>query len=100
MPPAFIVIGRSPVPITENGCPATLTCVICTTVDPVLVSEMAELVVWPSGTEPNVTTFGDAEREPVCPANPIIEAPPQPASAKSAKLNTAMRQSFVFPEHD
>jgi hypothetical protein len=34
VPPAAIVIGRSPSPLTENGCPDTLTCETVTAADP------------------------------------------------------------------
>jgi hypothetical protein len=94
-----MVMGRSPAPMTENGCPVTLTCVICTTVEPVFPSETNELVVWPTCTEPNVTIFGDAERVPVCAPDPII-APLQPASAGRTQLNTAMKRRRVFPAQD
>jgi hypothetical protein len=58
--PAATVIGKSPAPLTPNGCPDKVTCEICTAADPWLTTETLAFAVVPVGTFPKLTVLGAA----------------------------------------
>jgi hypothetical protein len=63
VPPAAIVTGMLPCPITENG-PVTLACEICTAAVLSFFTETDALDVCPNGTLPNESEFAETTRLP------------------------------------
>lgn len=65
VPPAATVIGISAVPLNANDLPETLTFETSTGVEVWLIRATPETAVCPTGTDPNMTTPGDARNGPV-----------------------------------